>query len=685
MAKASFRFSTEILRRLGEELNPSPDQGIIELVKNAYDANAKKCTITLENINNVGGRVIITDDGDGMKLKDIKDGWLVLGQSLKDNSKRTRLGRKPAGNKGLGRLAALRMGGGVDLVTRPRLDSKTYNVHIDWNKFNKKKIVEDVELNIKTNIKKKESKGTTITIDKLGKQIGRMDVKRLARSLILLADPFGINPDGFQPKLEVQEYKDLEKLVSQRYLEEADFHLIANVGKNGKVKAKVTDWKGKILFKCGHEEVAGKKRKKYICPVAQFDLWIFIKNKESFSLKTISISQVTEWLDQFGGIHLYDNGLRVEPYGNPGNDWLDMNLQRARSPEGRPSTNTSIGKVYISGDDIELTQKTDRSGYIETDSFKELRKFCQDSLNWLAKERLRVDEISRKRNRTNAQKKSSKQKKNVEDAVRGTSKQKQEEILDAVDKLEKSKNKEIKTLKKEVQLYRTLSTAGITAATFAHESRGNPIKVITHSIRAIERRAKLNIKNKYKKLFEKPVNSIVKSTESLAVLGSATLRLVDQEKRRVGRVDINNVITGVLDTMKPFIEGRDVKIYTNMSVGNPYLIGTQAAVESIITNLINNSLNAFERAGTTNRKIKVETKIADEELVIIVTDNGPGIKDLSIKDVWLPGVSSEANGTGLGLAIVHDAVVDLSGDVKTLENGKFGGAEFNIILPIVGM
>jgi len=39
------RFSTAILRLLGEELNPSPDQGILELIKNSYDADAKRCTV----------------------------------------------------------------------------------------------------------------------------------------------------------------------------------------------------------------------------------------------------------------------------------------------------------------------------------------------------------------------------------------------------------------------------------------------------------------------------------------------------------------------------------------------------------------------------------------------------------------------------------------------------------------
>ncbi|NJO34422.1 MAG: hypothetical protein HC869_16140 [Rhodospirillales bacterium] len=90
-----FRFSSDILRRLGEELNPSIDQGILELVKNAYDADAKTCTVLLESTDHPGGSVTIADDGDGMDDSAITNGWLVLGSSLKSKQKLTRLGRVP--------------------------------------------------------------------------------------------------------------------------------------------------------------------------------------------------------------------------------------------------------------------------------------------------------------------------------------------------------------------------------------------------------------------------------------------------------------------------------------------------------------------------------------------------------------------------------------------------------------
>src|SRR5947209_15757499 len=94
------RFSTEMLRRLGEELNPHTDQGILELVRNAYDADATECVVELINTQSVGGTVRISDNGEGMTTESIRKGWLVLGASEKVRIAETARNRFPIGNKG---------------------------------------------------------------------------------------------------------------------------------------------------------------------------------------------------------------------------------------------------------------------------------------------------------------------------------------------------------------------------------------------------------------------------------------------------------------------------------------------------------------------------------------------------------------------------------------------------------
>ena len=125
------RFSTGILSRLGEELNPNADQGIIELVRNSYDADAVKCLVELVGTDEPSGLVRVTDDGLGMSRPALRDGWLVLGKSGKQMLRVTERKRRVIGNKGLGRLAALRLGQATKVTTWPKGERFQYSLAID--------------------------------------------------------------------------------------------------------------------------------------------------------------------------------------------------------------------------------------------------------------------------------------------------------------------------------------------------------------------------------------------------------------------------------------------------------------------------------------------------------------------------------------------------------------------------
>ena len=688
MNKARLRFSTEIIKRLGEELNPSLDKGVLELVKNAYDADATECRVELQNADRAGGTVVVRDNGDGMTVEDITNGWLVLGRSTKTQRQRTRLDRIPAGSKGLGRLAALRMGKRALMTTWPRSEKDTeHDLLIDWEKFDTVDLVDDVELIVETarDMKGTES-GTEIRIEDLRTGFGRMSVKRLARELILLADPFDDDPKGFRPELLASEYKDLEALVRGRYFQDAEYHLRAEVDTDGQASAHVKDWKGQNLFGATHGDIAiHRNGKPYAIPPATFDLWVFILTQKTFSTRRATLGDVRGWLGEFGGVHFYYNGLRVSPYGNPGDDWLEMNLRRVRSPEERPGTNTSIGRVDVTDRGDSLVQKTDRSAFIENESFTELRSFAQDAMEWMADRRMKEAEKRRTRERVAAPKRASKAKLSVKDAIASAPFETREIIENAFASYESSRDREVNVLQKEIQLYRTLSTAGITAATFAHESSGNPIKVISQSIDAIARRSEKQLGEAYDTTLRRPVDGIRRAVQSLSVLGTATLKLVDHEKRRVSRVDLYELVQDVLNTYDPFLQGRDVKTQMELGVARPYLRGSEAAIESIVTNLLNNCLAAFEVEGTRDRIVRISTVVSRDRWRLTVEDSGPGIEGIRKADIWLPGRTTRKNGTGLGLTIVRDAAKDLGGDVDAVEKGDLGGAVITVELPILGV
>ena len=684
MKKAHLRFSPEILKRLGEELNPFLDKGILELAKNAYDADAIHCKITLEDVDRPGGRITIDDDGDGMGVEDILSGWLVLGKSGKSTKSRTRLGRVPAGSKGLGRLAALRLGQRAELVTRPRNEADTqHKLAIHWPDFEGAQTVDEVPLTVVSRQRPAAGHGTSIQLAELTSHMTRGEVLRLARELILLADPFGDDPKGFKPELIAQEFDDLAALVKKRYFKDADYQVHARLDKDGHTSAKVTDYRGQKLFSAEHAVIAGENAEVYECPEAKFDFWVFVLDSAEFSSRSVSLGEVKNWLGAFGGVHLYQNGIRVSPYGDPDDDWLNLNLRRSKHQEDNPSTNTVIGRMMVADREEVLQQKTDRSGFIETNAFRELRRFGADVTKWLHRCRADVSEIRRAKEREAALAAEKPATKALRAAIEQAPPKARKRIKSAFVANERSHQAALEKLKAEIQLYRTLSTVGITAATFAHESVGAPIKMISFAASLIESRGRRHLGEDYARLLEGQVGKIRESVQKLNILGQATFSLLDRDKRRARGIKLHEAIKQAVETLKPFTDGRDIQVVVELDAGQPYLRASEAAIESVVTNFINNSSTAFESSKATERRVCLRTEVHGRTFTLRVLDNGPGIVDISKQDIWLPGETTRPNGTGLGLTIVRDTVLDLGGNVDVVERGELGGAEFIVQLPVL--
>ena len=675
----SLRFAPSILARLGEELVPHPGQGIIELAKNAYDADARVCRIILSDVTQPGGAVIVSDDGDGMTAEQIRAGWLVLGRSEKDPSRRTLLGRLPAGQKGLGRLAALRLGRRVVLKTRPAAEPGTeHRIEIDWTLFDEADVVEDVELVIQSGSTSEHS-GTSITICELSTTFGRVDTKRLARSLILLADPFE-SERSFRAELIADDFRDLEELVRNGYFTEADYRLRATLGSDGLASPEVLDHLGSLRWKGEHEDL--RRAGPYLAPPATFELWEFTLKGSSFTNKKATMGEVKDWLGEVGGVHLYYRGLRVRPYGDRGHDWLEMNLRRARSPEGRPSTNNSIGLVTVQDPGGLLTEKTDRSGFIESHAFSELRQFAGDALDWMA--RLRVKERDRKRRERRKQNQARLvgARESVEEAVAQIPEEQRKPLEAAIDRLNQEQEREREAILTDLQLYRTLSTVGTTASVFAHDAAG-PLNRIDRVTNAIERKAGAVLGDTYPEVLGGQLGLLRRAARALRSFVRLPLTLLQREKRRPRIMDVHQTIDDVLELFEPFLADSDVTVKTEYVDTSPRIRGRPASLEAILANLITNAIGAFQRSETlAGRDILIRTVESGEQLLLSVSDNGPGIRGIRRADIWSPGQTTTPGGTGIGLTIVRDETEDLGGGAYLARETGEGGAEFVIEVPL---
>lgn len=679
-----FKFSPKILQRLGEELLPNPDQGIIELVKNSYDADATECTVEVVKISTIGGSIIISDNGIGMDEDAISEGWLVLGRSKKAVRELTPLGRLPVGNKGLGRLAALQQGSQVILKTRPQYQPGVeYSLTINWDDFQEVDVVEDVPFNIQKNSTDKLH-GTEIIVSNLKNIFTKRDIQRLARELLLLADPFD-NHAGFRIQLIASEFAEIEKQVNNSYFDDAEYHLKANINEGGLAEASLLDWQGNVIFHAAHSDLS---QEPYKTPPTELELWVFLLNPQSFSARnaSVSITQVKKWLAQAGNVRLYHRGLRVKPYGDQDDDWLRLNYARSRNPEVRPSTTTVIGRVIVKDPEDMLLQKTDRLGFIENEAFLELKRFAIDVLEWMAKERLKVTETHREKVKKQVPRDITEAKARIEEVIEAEVPQESRpKVREVVQQYENVTERETKVLRDDLQLYRSLATAGTTAAVFAHES-GKPVTSIENIARRIEEKGRESLKEKYQEFLEAPVSRLYKVGKSLLRFSNFPLHFLKREKRRAGVVDIHSVIDDIIEIFQPFFDDGNIEVQIIKIDGKPSIHGSIALLESIIINLLTNSINAFNVEGGRNegRKIIISTEIAGGYVKLKVLDNGLGIRDIKIDEIWLPGKTTRPGGTGLGLTIVKDCVSDLGGMVKAIPKGELGGAEFIVELPLVG-
>lgn len=701
-----FKFSPSILSRLGEELIPNPDQGILELVKNSYDADATVCEVELLNTEEIGGSIVISDNGMGMDLETLQSGWLVIGKSEKEGaSDRTPVNnRLRVGSKGLGRLAALRHGSHVELTTRPKSEPNTeYAVSVCWNDFDTVDSVEDVSLS--PTVKQTTSgHGTTTIIRNLKVKIGKLEINRLARGLLLLADPFETNT-SFRPRLLGTGFTDIEKQVNEQFFDDAEFFLKASLDENGYASAQLFDRRGSLVASASHSNVSKHRKQIDITErsseeekfstdspyqksvPANFELWIFQLNPQSFSpLDRHHLPKIRHWLEAVGGVHLYHRGLRVAPYGDKGDDWLKINFSRSRNPQVRPSNSTVIGRIIAEDSNSQLLQKTDRLGFLENETFLNLQQFAMNTLEWVADFRLQTVEVKQEQVKREIKPKIAEAKKNIEDIITTyiPEPKPKEETLLAFKDYDNIREEEVDILNVELQLYRSLATAGTTAAIFAHES-GREINTLKGQVGILNAKMQKYIENEiYLKYFAKTFTTIQQLAGSVQGFAKYPIYLLKKEKRSQGKIEIHQVINDVINLFYPFLESSNTTIELDKVNTELNLRGSTALVEAILINLITNAINAFNAkdAPIQNRRIVIRTESNEDFIWLRVMDNALGIQGITIDEIWLAGKTTTRSGTGLGLKIAKDSVIDLGGKISAVANGQLGGAEFIVQLPL---
>ena len=171
------RFTTDaaMVRRLGQELVAKQETALAELIKNAYDADATVCSVTISDSGNRSMEIV--DDGSGMSRGDLEAGFMRLASDVKVRepvSRKYRRGR--AGKKGIGRFATERLGRRLTIVTQTESEDQAWKVTIDWAAFKEGKDIGLIRNPI-TQVPKERPNGTRLVIEGLSdgwtEEIGR--------------------------------------------------------------------------------------------------------------------------------------------------------------------------------------------------------------------------------------------------------------------------------------------------------------------------------------------------------------------------------------------------------------------------------------------------------------------------------------------------------------------------------
>ena len=158
-----FKPRARLMLQLGDELLRNEGVALLELIKNAYDADATEVKVSMIEVNDKkSGVITIEDNGEGMDLKLIKNVWMEPGTSKKlaetNEKKRTKIfNRSVLGEKGIGRFAIHKLGDQIEIVTKKKNKNEVC-ITINWKAFENANYLNDMPIEVEERVPKHFSK-----------------------------------------------------------------------------------------------------------------------------------------------------------------------------------------------------------------------------------------------------------------------------------------------------------------------------------------------------------------------------------------------------------------------------------------------------------------------------------------------------------------------------------------------
>jgi PAS domain S-box-containing protein len=236
---------------------------------------------------------------------------------------------------------------------------------------------------------------------------------------------------------------------------------------------------------------------------------------------------------------------------------------------------------------------------------------------------------------------------------------------------------QIKELEDMLLVQDKMASLGRVSAGIAHEIR-NPlsgINIYTNTLQKFVTRGE----------DEKKIQDVLQNIQSASrKIESVIRRVMDFSKPSEPHLIVANINDPVDEAVKltsVTLRKSGIKIEKNLANDLRKCRLDPNQIEEVILNLINNAADAMRHADA-EKIIKLTTSNIGPNLLVVVSDSGPGISPKNLNKVFDPFFTTKSDSTGIGLSICRRIVAD-HGGIISVQTNRWGGAKFCVTIPAI--
>ena len=690
---------------IGRDLIQDSYAAVVELVKNAYDADSPDVNIEFTANPDRGGYTLtVSDHGHGMSRDTVINKWMVPSTDDKSRRRESPAGRTMQGNKGIGRFAVAVLGNDLRLETISEGEKTT--LFVMWADFEKAPFLDDVKLSIET-VESSEPSGTRLTITGDDDFLASWDeeqFRKLQYELKKLITPVHslMSDDQFSIRLRIEGFSDkvdiAELVEPYPIFDFFDYRIAGTVSADG---TGTLTYSLQKVRNTTDEEIVFTLDAPTGCGDLVFDIRVYDREKEAIDTliqrglkdkfgRYVEKNDARRLLNDNNGIGVYRNGFRIRPLGDAAFDWLRLNYKRVQNPSQRIGSNQVIGYVQIQSEEQSgLVEKSARDGLKENEAFDRLKEVTEKVIfeletrrfNYrlkagLSRPALKVERELERLFSYDEMKREIRTQLNLsligQEAANN--------IIEIINKEEEERNQVVEEIRKTVAIYQGQATLGKIINVILHEGR-RPLNYFQNQIPNLQYWYKTFQKTNDPSNLEK----IMRIADGIGQNAEFLVRLFRRldplaAGRRTARKPLNlkDEIEGALSVFEETMKSQGVCAEVR-GPDNFMFPSWSQDIYAIFTNLIDNSLYWIRDKNVCERTITIEILTEGDSLLHIdYRDTGPGIEPAHIETelIFEPQFSTKPNGTGLGLAIAGEAAERNGLELKVFESES--GAFFRL-------